>query len=295
MKDQAQDILIPDLEHTKPGLRWLPAVWFAILFLVSYRVVLYRLARQWMTDPDLSHACFVPVLVAYIVWERREALAALKPTHSIFGLFLMVLGGFLLCVGPPGLDTYAAITRLAFLISLAGIILYLRGYATLRMLFYPLGLLLLMFPVPGFVLEKVTFPLQILASQLAERVLEFLGYSVLREGNVLLLPGQTLNIAEACSGLRSLFALTFLSQAYIYLFDSRPGMRAVMFALVVPIAVFANCLRIVASAVAATYNRAWGHGTYHESTGWIMFLVAFICVVGAHLTINKLVKRAGMQ
>jgi exosortase len=269
---------------------WAPFIWFAGLLAVSYAVVLSRLARQWVTDPDLSHGCFVPLLIAYIVWERRRALASVKGAHNWFGLVLMVLGGFLLCIGPPSLDTFAAVTRVALMVSLIGSILYLRGFATLRMLLYPMVLLLLMFPMPGFVLERLTFPLQVIASKLAEHILELLGYSVLREGNILMLPGQTLNIAEACSGLRSLMALTFLGQAYIYMFDSKPWMRPVMAILIIPIAVLANSLRIVASAVAATYNREWGQGTYHESTGWIVFVVAFVCVLGAHLAMNRICK-----
>ena len=103
-----------------------------------------------------------------------------------------------------------------------------------------------------------------------------------------MLPGQTLNIAEACSGLRSIMALTFLGQAYIYLFDSRPWMRAVIAVIVIPIAVFANSLRIVASAVAGSHNREWGQGLYHESTGWVVFVVAFLCILGSHLLMNKI-------
>jgi exosortase len=269
---------------------WGMFAWFVGLMLVSYAVVLGRLAKQWMTDADMSHGVFVPLLVAYVVWDRRQALAALKPTHNLFGLVLMLAGAALLCTGPPGLDTFSTVTRAAFLLSLLGVLLYLRGFSTIRMLLYPLVLLLLMFPMPGFIMERLTFPLQMIASNMAEHVLEFVGYSVLREGNILILPGQTLNIAEACSGLRSLMALMFLGQAYIYVFDSKHWMRFVMACLVVPIAVFANTIRIVASAIAGAHNRAWSQGTYHESTGWIVFVVAFICLVLAHMAVNKIYK-----
>ena len=267
---------------------WLPAFWFAALLLLSYAVVLGKLARLWVTDASMSHGAFVPLLVGYIVWERRHALAALQPAHNWFGLVLLVLGGLLLCVGPPGLDTFASLTRAAFWFSLLGSLLYMLGFSGLRLLLYPLALLLLMFPIPAFILDILTFPLQVIASKLAEHMLEFLGFSVLREGNILVLPGQTLNVADACSGLRSLIALTFLGQAYIYLFDSRPWMRVVMAILVVPIAVLANALRILATAVAASYNRKWGDGSYHEWTGWVVFVVAFTCIICAHLLIKTL-------
>src|SRR5205085_3664621 len=201
---------------------WWPALWVTLLFLAAYAVVLSRLARQWLTDSDMSHGIFVPMLVAYIVWEKRHELAAVKPTHNIFGLLLMLIGGALLCVGPPTLDTFVSVTRVSFLLSLLGTVLYLRGFSSVRILVYPLMLILLMIPMPGFVIERVTFPLQVIASNLAEHILEIFGYSVLREGNILRLPGQTLNVAEACSGLRSVVALTSLGQSYAYLFDSLP-------------------------------------------------------------------------
>lgn len=267
---------------------WRPALWFILLFLASYAVVLGRLAKQWLTDSDMSHGIFVPMLIGYIVWRKREELAAVKASHNLFGLFLMLLGGALLCVGPPSLETYASVARVSFVISLLGALLYLKGFATIRMLLYPLVLMFLMLPMPGFIMQTLTFPLQIVASKLAEQILEILGFSVLRDGNILQLPGLTLNIAEACSGLRSIMALTFLGQAYIYLFDSRPWMRAAVAAIVIPIAVFANSLRIVASAIAGSHNRAWGEGIYHESTGWLVFVVAFVCILGAHSLMKKI-------
>ncbi|MEP6714494.1 MAG: exosortase/archaeosortase family protein [Terriglobia bacterium] len=274
---------------------WLPFFWFSALLLGSYAIVLGRLARQWVTDQDMTHGAFVPLLVMYVVWQKRRDLVNVRVRPNSLGLALMLLGAFLLCIGPPGLDTFAAVTRIAFVFSLLGTILYLRGWPTIRLLLYPLAILMLMFPMPGFVLEKLTLPLQLIASRLAEHILEAVHYTVLREGNILILPGQTLNIAEACSGLRSIMALTFLGQAYIYLFDTRPWMRIVIAVLVVPIAVLANSLRIVASAVAGSYNRAWGEGTYHESTGWVVFVVAFICVVGAHAAINAVTKRVAAR
>jgi exosortase len=254
-------------------------------------VVLAKLAQQWLSDPDMTHGVFVPLLVAYIVWERRDVLWSVQPAHNPLGILLMLVGAFFLCIGPPGLDTYAAVTRVAFVLSAVGAVFWLRGWPTVRMLLYPLTILLLMFPMPGFVLEKLTFPLQMIASNLAEHILELMRYSVLREGNILILPGQTLNVAEACSGLRSMMALTFLGQAYIYLFDPRAWMRLAIALLVVPIAVFANALRIVTSAVAGSYNREWGEGTYHESTGWIVFVVAFVCVLAAHAILKSIANR----
>lgn len=263
-------------------------VFVALPFLLCYAVVLARLAETWVTDPYMNHGLFVPLLTAYAIWQEREALRRVVPTGNIFGLGLMAMGGVLLCMGPPGLDTFAFATRVAFVLSLVGAILYLRGLATIRVLLYPLLLMLLMIPLPGFVVERVTFPLQILASRFGEKTLDLMGYSVLREGNILRVPGATLSIVEACSGLKSILSLTFLGQAYVCLFDHRRWMRPVMALLVIPIAVFANGMRIVVNAIAASSRPDLLHGLFHESTGWVAFVVAFLCIVVLHMSFDRL-------
>lgn len=262
------------------------APWRGILVAASlalcYAVVFFRLCGEWFSDPDVSYGFFVPILIGYVVWQERDRLRALTPAPNNFGLVLMVIGGALLCMGPPGLNTFAFATRIALVFSVIGVILFLRGFATCRALIYPLLLMLLMIPLPGFIIQRVTFPLQILASQMAEKGLDMVGYSVLREGNILRLPTTTLDVAQACSGLRSLLALTFLGQAYVCLLDRRRWMRPVMALLVIPVAVFANSARIVASAIAASYRPEWIQGIFHESTGWIVFVIAFVCIVTLH-------------
>jgi len=264
-----------------PKLPW-GGILVAASLALCYAVVLFRLCGEWYSDPDVSYGFFVPILIGYVVWQERDRLRALPAAPSNVGLVLMVIGGALLCMGPPGLNTFAFATRIALVFSVVGIILFLRGFATCRALIYPFLLMLLMIPLPGFAIQRVTFPLQILASQLAEKGLDLLGYSVLREGNILRLPTTTLDVAQACSGLRSLLALTFLGQAYVCLLDKRRWMRPVMALLVIPVAVFANSARIVASAIAASYRPEWIQGIFHESTGWIVFVVAFACIVTLH-------------
>jgi exosortase len=273
---------LPSFRSLWPGLA------IAAAMLLCYAIVLSRLGHDWSADPNVSYGFFVPFLTAYVVWQDRARLTRLKPAPSNFGLVLMAIGAALLCMGPPGLNTFAFATRVALILSITGVILFLRGFATLRALIYPLLLMVLMIPLPGFILERITFPLQIGASQMAERGLDLIGYSVLREGNILRLPTTTLDVAEACSGLRSLLALTFLGQAYVCLLDGRKWMRAVMALLVIPVAVLANAVRIIASAIAASYRREWVQGIFHESTGWIVFVVAFVCIVMLHSMFNKI-------
>jgi len=270
---------------------WVPALWFAALLLLCYAVVLARLGRQWFTDPDMSHGPLVPLFVGYLVWQRREALLSAPSKPTWWGLPLLVLGAILLWVGPPSLTTFASITRLAFLCSLVGMILCLRGAPSMRLLAYPFVILLLMIPIPGFLYERVTVPLQFVASAIAERALDLLGYSVLREGNILHLPGRTLSVTEACSGIRSLLTLTFVSQAYVYLFDRKVWMRAAVVVVIVPIAVLANSSRIVFTGMVGQGSPELAEGIYHDWAGWALFVVAFGCLVFVHWTINAVSRR----
>jgi len=268
-----------------------PAIGIVAALVLCYAVVFFRLGAEWYSDANVSYGFFVPFLTGYVVWQERDRLRKIAPTPNNFGLVLLVLGGVLLCMGPPSLNTFAFATRIALVFSVTGAILFLRGFSTLRALTYPLLLMLLMIPMPGFVLERITFPLQIVASQTAEKGLDLIGYSVLREGNILRLPTATLDVAEACSGLRSLLALTFLGQAYVCLLDGRRWMRPVMALIVIPVAVFANAVRIVASAVAVSYRPEWIQGIFHESTGWIVFVVAFLCIVILHSMFNHIQRK----
>lgn len=274
-----------------PNRAWVPALWLGLLLLLCYHIVLARLVEQWIENEDMSHGPFVPLVVGYIVWQRRSELAALPAKPSLAGLGLMLLGMFMLCVGPPSLPTFTLVTRLAFFASLVGTILFVRGMPTLRRLSYPLLLLVMMIPIPAFLYEKITLPLQFVASVVAERLLELAGYSVFREGNILNLPGQVLSVAEACSGLRSLLSLTFLGQAYIYFMDPRVWMRWVIAVAVIPIAVISNAGRIVLTAWLGSINREWTEGVVHDWTGWTVFAIAFAAILLTHYSANAVSRR----
>jgi exosortase len=270
---------------------WFPLVAIGALLLVCYSPMFYRLVGVWIEDDNMSHGLFVPIAAAYIAWTKRGLLSQIQPKVNYWGLPLVVFGFLTLCVGPPSLPTWVLIVRCSFLFSLVGCILFLGGTAVLRALVFPLLLLPLMIPFPFY--DQVTLPLQFLASMLAENFLTVLGYSVLREGNVLLLPTQTLNVAEACSGLRSIYALTFLTLTYSYFFTPRTRARWILAVAILPVAILVNALRIALTAIMGMYNPAWTEGTYHEMLGWTVFVFAFAILLGLNTILKKIPKLAG--
>ena len=182
------------------------------------------------------------------------------------------------------------LTHTAVVVTLIGVIWLLRGNQTLKVLAFPLFLLFFMVPIPAIIYNRITFPLQLIASRLAAGALDLLGIPVLRDGNILELPHQTLSVVEACSGIRSLLSLTFLSLVYGYFFEKRIWVRVVLFFATVPIAIVANGSRVAFTGIMTQIKPELAEGFFHESTGWVIFIVALIILVLFHQLIVRTLK-----
>lgn len=263
---------------------WPTLLWFGLLLVVCYAPVLQRLVRQWVDDQDMSHGFFVPVVAAYIAWQKRDELLSEAPRPNWWGVLIVAFGALQLFVATLGAELFLA--RTAFLISLVGAVLVLGGARFLRILAFPLLLLCFMIPIPAIIYNQITFPLQLLASQVAEGSLSLTGIPVLREGNILELPSQSLSVVEACSGIRSLLSLSFLSLVYAYLFDRKLWMRPVLLAATVPIAIAANASRVTLTGLFSEYKPELADGFFHGASGWVIFMVALVILVLFHQLVN---------
>jgi len=265
---------------------WVPFVWFGLLLLICYAPVLVRLARQWMDDADMGHGFFVPLIAGYIAWRKREELLSVPPQSNAWGLLVGAFGALQLLVATLGAELFLA--RTAFIVSLVGVVLYLGGWRSLKILAFPLFLLCFMVPIPAIIYNQVTFPLQLLASHVAEISLSLLGFPVLREGNVIELPSQTLNVVEACSGIRSLLSLSFLSLVYAYFIDGKVWMRWVLLAATIPIAIAANSSRVTLTGILTEYHPEFAEGFFHYAQGWGIFMVALVMLIVTHRIVNRI-------
>ena len=262
-------------------------LWFGILLIACYAPVLYGLVHQWATDEDMGHGFFVPAVAGFIAWKRRDELVSLKPVPNYWGLALVVFGAIQMMLGTLGAQIFIA--RTAFLISLVGAVLFLGGTRALKILAFPLFLLVFMFPIPAIIYARITLPLQLFASSVAETVLNFIGTPVLRDGNVLeLANGQRLSVVEACSGIRSLLSLSFLSLIYAYFFDHKVWMRWVLLAATIPIAIAANASRVTLTGLISEYRPDLAQGFFHTLEGWVLFIVALVLLVVLHQLINRI-------
>ena len=266
-------------------LPWVAWAWFGALLLLSYAPVLWRLLRQWDADPDMGHGFFVPIVAGFILWQKRAELLALKPAPNWWGLAVVLYGGVQLWIATLGAELFLA--RTAFVISIIGIVLLLGGTAWVRALAFPLFLLFFMIPIPTVVYNSITFPLQLLASRVAKQALDLMQIPVLRDGNVLELAEQKLSVVEACSGIRSLLSLTFLSLVYGYFFESKVWMRVLLFLSTIPIAIVANASRVTLTGVLTEYKPELAEGFFHTASGWVIFMAALAIMVVLHQILNR--------
>lgn len=257
------------------------------LLVALYHEIFAGLLYDWDNDPNYSHGFIVPFMSAFFVYERWTRLQEIPIQPSVLGIPVLAMGMGMLVIGSVGAELFAQ--RVSFIVVVTGLTLLILGKRTLSILSLPVVFLLFMIPLPAIVVNTIAFPLQIFAAQSASFCLFNLGIPVLREGNLITLAGTTLEVAEACSGLRSLVALLALGTVYAYFSQHQMWKRWTLVLLSIPIAILANAFRVTGTGVLANY---WGteaaEGFYHTFEGWLVFVVAFILLLACGTLIAKI-------
>jgi exosortase A len=264
------------------------AVIAACLGLLYFRV-LQGLVSDWVHLPDFSHGFLIPIVSLYFVYERRKQCSVLSPSGHWTGLPLLLFGVLLFLLG--NLATEYFTMRFSLLVVLGGIVLFLLGREFYKALFFPLVFLIFMIPIPSVLMDRITFPMQIFASKVAASSLYLIGIPVLREGNIILLANTSLEVAEACSGIRSLISLLALSVVFAYFSQKTTWKRGVLILSTFPIAIIANAARVTGTGVLAHYYGGQvAQGFFHGFSGWILFVVAFACLFLLGAMLSKIKK-----
>jgi exosortase len=270
---------------TTAASRNLPPVWQAAVLGVLagylYHTILWRLILNWWNDPNFSHGFFVPLFSIFVVWRERKRIGSLLPCPSWIGLPIIAGALGVLILGVLGAELF--LSRSSFILLLAGLIIYFLGYSYFKRVAFPWAFLFLMIPLPAIIFNQIAFPLQLVASQVAGSLLSLFGVPVLREGNVIQLPAMSLEVAQACSGIRSLLSLATLSIIYGYLLESKTLPRLILLIASVPIAIVANSLRVVGSGLLVHYwDPAKGEGFFHTFEGWVIFVLSLGMLFSLH-------------
>ncbi len=263
---------------------WQTALLAGLLFWLYFHT-LTHLVAQWWRDPNFSHGFFVPPFSIFVLWQARSRLARLTLRPSWWGLLFVGFGLCVLILGQLGAELF--LSRFSLLIVLAGLTVLFLGWGFFRAILFPWAFLLLMIPIPAIVFNQITFPLQLLASRIAGTILPWLGVPVLRQGNVIILPAMALEVADACSGIRSLVSLATLAVIYGYLMERKIVVRVLLAVASLPIAVAANSLRVVVTGLLVQYwDPDKAQGFFHEFQGWLMFVASLVMLYLLHRLIR---------
>lgn len=281
----AQEIQTPVIPMNPWSLRNAQFAWGSLLISLLIAAIYYRILAKlvidWWEIPDFSHGFLVPIFAAYLVWSRRVALSETRVAPTWSGIFVVILGLVVLLLGVYGAELF--LSRVSLVIVLMGLTLLFGGWDVLTELRFPLLVLLLAIPIPSIVFNEITLPLQFLASKIAGALLPWFGVPVLREGNIIELPSIKLEVAEACSGIRSLMSLFTLSIFYGYFLEKTFLRRAALALASIPIAIAANAIRILGTGLCVQYwDQDKALGFFHEFSGWVMFLVSLGCLFVVH-------------
>lgn len=265
---------------------WQGAVLAVLIGALYYRIA-GMLILDWWKDPNFSHGFLIPVFSAFLVWQRRKQLALLRPKPSWFGLVVVAGSLMMLIVGVLGAEFF--LSRSSFIFLVAGLVIYFLGWNYFRAMVFPWAFLFLMVPIPTIIFNQVAFPLQLLASRLASGLLELVGVPVLREGNVILLPAMPMEVAEACSGIRSLMSLVALALVYGYFLEPKLFRRVLLVLGAIPIAVIANSLRVVGTGLMAHWwDPEKAEGFFHTFSGWVIFVLSLLLLFAVHRAMGLL-------
>ncbi len=261
------------------GALWAGAGLAILLLGFAYWDSLVYLVQQWTDDDNYSYGFFIPLIVGYLIWLRRDRIVAAGIAPSWWGAALVGLGAALYVVGE--LATLMVVLHASFWLALLGLVLAVLGPRATRQIAFPLGYLLTMFPLPQLLQQNLSSQLQLLSSSFGVGCLQLIGVTAFREGNVIDLGPIQLQVVEACSGLRYLFPLISLALLCSYLFQDRFWKRTVLVLSAVPLAILLNGLRIgVIGVLVEAYGRGAAEGFMHFFEGWVVFVLSLGILLG---------------
>lgn len=258
--------------------RW-PLLVTALLVATLYATNMAKLYSDWRTDENYSHGFVVPLAFFWMLWQRRKELAGSKVSPRPWALGIVVLALLQLAAGTWGAENFVANSSLLLLLS--GITLFLFGSEMLRQVAFPIAWLIFMIPLPAIIFYSITFRLQLLASKLAVGVLDMLRVPCLSEGNILYLANFTADVAEACSGIRSLISILAFAVLMGHLLNMSSRSWWILTISAFPVALGMNAARVAGAGLVGNYFGArWAEGFFHTFSGWLLLIASLGLMLG---------------
>lgn len=272
--------------------------WKLTVLLLAWAVAFYPvvppMVEAWFSHSDNSHALLVPLVSIYFLWEKRGAMRRVPVQGSSLGLILLVVSLAIYFVSYVG--AIAFFTRLMLVAALIGLLWSCMGTPMLRLLAFPLGFLFFMVPVPDTLLGMVSFPLQLAATKISAGLIQLCSIPVYREGNMLYFMQTQLEVAEACSGIRSIMSLTMLSVIFAYISPGNWWRKVVLILSAIPIAMLANILRVSGTGVLAHFfGDRVARGFLHEFSGLAVFLFGLVLLFFVYNVLKRSMSDEGQM
>jgi len=263
----------------------LKIVILVLLWAAAFYPLYPQLVREWLDNSDNSHAFIVPLVTMYFIWQRKSALQLARVSTSFLGGGLLALSLLVYIASSVGGVVFPA--RVAMVTSLLGLVWFCLGRDFIQKLAFPIAFLIFMVPVPYSLISLVSLPLQLMATDVSAAIIGSCSIPVYREGNMLYFMQTQLEVAEACSGIRSVMSLTMIS--FIFCFLSRDGWwrKVLLVVAAVPIAIAANIFRVAGTGVLAHfYGDRVARGFLHEFSGIAVFVFGFALLFALFFFLN---------
>ena len=266
-------IVVNNIKITKKSTIW-KVILLVLLFIGLYYQIIFYMVKDWYNDSNYSHGFLIPFISAYIIWTNREKIFTIRIKPDNLGLLVLFFGLSVYILGIIGAEFFTM--RFSMIPVILGIVYYLCGREMVKSILLPVGFLVCMIPIPAIVFNIVAFPLKLLAANIATNIIQFVNIPVIRDGNIIHLADMSLEVADACSGIRSLMSMIALGVAYAYIFQKSMLKRTILVLCIVPITIITNVGRVTGTGILSHYvGQAAAQGFFHEFAGIVVFLVAF--------------------
>jgi len=263
----------------------------ALPFWALYSHTFMKLIDDWSNDDNYSHGFLIPFITGYMIWQKKDDLKEIVLKPDNLGILVVLAGVMMHIVGNVGAELF--VMRASIIVTLWGLILYLFGRKVGWLIIIPIVYLIFMIPLPSIIWNQIAFPLQLFAAKLSSQVIQMFGMPILREGNILHLSNTTLEVVDACSGLRSLNSLMALGGAFAYISLMYRWTQWALFLSAIPIAIAVNIIRLTITAFMARYiGPEAAHGFLHDMSGLLVFAVAFILLYLVYWVLDRFESKA---
>lgn len=249
-----------------------------VLLLMMYYVVFKDMGAIWIRDPNYSHGFLIPIVSAYFLWRRKEKIVQCDYSPYNGGLLLLIVGLFAYFLGNIGVAHTTL--RVSFIFIISGIVMLLFGVDLFLIVLFPIMYLLFMIPLPAYLYDSIAFPLKNIITNVSVIFLKWLNFPVYQEGNIIFFPHVSLEIADACSGIRSLYSMLALSVAFAVTIEVSARKKILLVVSVIPIAIMANSVRVIGTAILARYYKVeFVMGVMHDFAGIGVFMLMVFCLI----------------